>query len=822
MGKALVVAYSGAGYPVPDNSAPIIGMYPYFGSSSQSFRWRAIGGGTIRNLAVYVSANSTALVTSTFAVRKNGTNQTLQVTYSSGATGLRTDTSNSFTVSDGDDVDIELSVPNDTSGSRTVTVRAISFEFESDSDTVSRIGASAASSVSTTAASSSYYLTPGGVGSLTTAERAARILTDYTASDLYAYVVSNVRTTTTTIRSRKNGANGGQSVSYGSGETGVKTDTSGTDSLTSGDDFCWSLTTGTGTGTFALGAVGSALTSTNNEWDAFHGRNAGLNMTAGLTYYLAPSGGLISPTSTEAQGRAYQYFDSHYADLRANVYANAATATSYVYFRVSGADTSLSLSYSAGETGVKTDTSNVVDVTSGEPVGYRVVNGTGGAITLSYVGVTGYTDAAAADRSAIVGSTQGEGSAAATQRVGMYGVGGITAASGVVVALLQAASGAGAVALAAPAVSPLRNGGSVAGVLGPGASIAGSVRDAISGAGVVSDFGANAVATVRTGVSGVGALAVPGSSLSSSATSSEGSGSLGPGGSGGLEVNIQSAGDGSVSGSGAGRSVVADRPEGAGAASVAADGRTNAADTVVTDGSAVVGGLSAAGAANAASASAEVGASAGGRATQYLSGALSSDVDTSGGDQVSLRTAAVSAGDVVPTAAGSVTPASRARGAVDLSVTGGGSVGVADRPAVAGAVATAATAPVLGVAKGVGAAAVGPAADGSVGARAGASVHAGVAPTSGIEALVRQALAVAGITEAGGAGVLKVAVYLSVDGGVTLLASGTVQLRQESLQEQLLELIGHIVDVYATGEIEEVSIVGSIQDMEITLKGRIR
>lgn len=122
----------------------------------------------------------------------------------------------------------------------------------------------------------------------------------------------------------------------------------------------------------------------------------------------------------------------------------------------------------------------------------------------------------------------------------------------------------------------------------------------------------------------------------------------------------------------------------------------------------------------------------------------------------------------------------------------------------------------------MGAAAVGPAADGSVGARAGASVHAGVAPTSGIEALVRQALAVAGITEAGGAGVLKVAVYLSVDGGVTLLASGTVQLRQESLQEQLLELIGHIVDVYATGEIEEVSIVGSIQDMEITLKGRIR
>lgn len=492
MGKVLVVSHTGPGYSVPDNSSPIIGMYPYFGTSTQAFAWRAIGSGTIRNLAVYVSANSTTLVTSTFAVRKNGTNQSLKVTYASGATGLQTDTSNSFTVADGDDVDIELAVPNDTSGSRTVTVRTISFEFESDAGTVSRIGTSADTSVSFSTASATRYLTPGGVASLNSVEKLARVLTDYTASDLYASVASNARSTTTTLRSRKNSANGGQSVSYSSGETGVKTDTSGTDSLASGDEFGWSITSGTGTGAITLRAVGSALSSDNNEWDMFHGRNAGLGMTAGLTYFLAPSGGLISPVSTEANGRAYQYFDSHYTNLRANIYTNGATAASTIAFRVSGVDSALSLSYAAGETGVKTDT-DIVDVTSGETICYRVVNGTGGSATLSYVGVTGYTDSSG-DYSTIVGSTNGEGAATVTQRVTLHAVGGIAIGGGA--ALTVALDGA------------------VSGTPAPAGHTAATLRHGLSAAGYSPGVDASPVVPERHGISASGSSSPAGDGAS--------------------------------------------------------------------------------------------------------------------------------------------------------------------------------------------------------------------------------------------------------------------------------------------------------------------
>lgn len=62
--------------------------------------------GTLMNLYTYVSSSSTD-ANSTITLRKNGVSQTLEVTYTAGQTGLQSNTSSSFAVSQGDRIAVK-------------------------------------------------------------------------------------------------------------------------------------------------------------------------------------------------------------------------------------------------------------------------------------------------------------------------------------------------------------------------------------------------------------------------------------------------------------------------------------------------------------------------------------------------------------------------------------------------------------------------------------------------------------------------------------------------------------------------------------------
>lgn len=67
-----------------------------------------------------------------------------------------------------------------------------------------------------------------------------------TVKNISIYVEANSLSASSTFRIRKNGANGTSAVTIPAGVTGRFSDTSGTDSIASGDDFCYQLVTGAG------------------------------------------------------------------------------------------------------------------------------------------------------------------------------------------------------------------------------------------------------------------------------------------------------------------------------------------------------------------------------------------------------------------------------------------------------------------------------------------------------------------------------------------------------------------------------------------------
>src|SRR5579872_752514 len=110
-----------------------------------------------------------------------------------------------------------------------------------------------------TSGSTSYYIPLGNVcnNNVTTesqvqsTERASA-----TYSNLYALIQANLRSTASTIRFRKNTANGNQSASITASTTGIFQDATNTDNVVATDLTCAVLVTGIGTSSQTVASVG--------------------------------------------------------------------------------------------------------------------------------------------------------------------------------------------------------------------------------------------------------------------------------------------------------------------------------------------------------------------------------------------------------------------------------------------------------------------------------------------------------------------------------------------------------------------------------------
>lgn len=225
----------------------------------------------------------------------------------------------------------------------------------------------------------------------------------YTWKNLYVRVITNTITVAagSVFRSRKNTANGNQVATYGSDETGVKEDTSNTDSIASGDVFNYSLVTQTEAGTNTVTTTIISTLLTHSSTTAVQG--GGSNSAETVDVYIPISGRLAG--TTEAAREVTLYYSATFTRLYTNVPTNTATTLAFT-IRKNNTNGSNTVSYGASETGTKEDTTNSDSFTSGDEVStFADINGGSYNVTiLQYETSSGFRLANVTGASSISGS----------------------------------------------------------------------------------------------------------------------------------------------------------------------------------------------------------------------------------------------------------------------------------------------------------------------------------------------------------------------------------------------------------------------------------
>jgi len=349
--------------------------------------------GTFANLYCRVTSNA-CTVSSTVTVRKNGAGTALTLTIGSDATGEFEDATHSDTVAAGDEVNYEVAIPPE-AGTNTMTLSMFGVTFAAATDTATVL--TTADSLSFSTASSTQYMSLVNNDVATTEANAQWTAQGgFTGTHLFVNVSSNARTTNTVFRSRKNTADGNLTLTFGSGETGIKEDTSNTDTLTAGDVYDVSVTTGSGTGSISVPQRAITLISTNRAFPVVGSAiGAVYSPTAGTTAYLH-GGYLPAAKATESEAQLLSRITCTLSHLTAHVSANSVATTATTFkSRIGGADGNQLLSFAAAETGTKTDASNTDALTAGSSryCVQVIVPATSGSITLRNVGLMGASEA---------------------------------------------------------------------------------------------------------------------------------------------------------------------------------------------------------------------------------------------------------------------------------------------------------------------------------------------------------------------------------------------------------------------------------------------
>lgn len=361
-------------------------------TTSQNAKIAIREAGTMSNFFVRVTTNTHTTAGSVFSVERSN-NDELGITFAAAETGIKENTGTSTAYISGDEANFECATAANV-GTTTITIASMGVQFNptDTSRTVSWMGV--LPGLSTSATSTTWWINPNSYGDYTTTEANAkyRVRGSFTASNLYVTVTSNPKTMT--FKTRVNGADGAQLVSFAAAETGTKEDTSNTDALVAGDDYYYQVTVGTEAGTSQWWMVSTKLLSTSGEFMIESARSTGVLAQAfNVTNFMAPGSDVQGISTTETDVNSAPRFNFTAKELSALVTANTiATSATVVRTRVNLGNGSQSLSYAAGETGLKSDSVNT-DVITGDGTNefnYSVVTpNTSGSISFKWVGVIG-------------------------------------------------------------------------------------------------------------------------------------------------------------------------------------------------------------------------------------------------------------------------------------------------------------------------------------------------------------------------------------------------------------------------------------------------
>lgn len=355
---------------------------------------------TFSTLGCHVASNSLSTAATTITFRKNGANGNGTLTIPAGTTGTFTDTVNSDSLVSGDKYNAQISTAS--GGTGTLTFGGIRVVANVTGSHTVQYGCALSTNMSLTA-NTLYYIGMAGNMSANTTIQNAEVTMGPPGTMLNAqiYVVTNGRSSNTTLRSRINGLNGNIVIVIGGGLTGLFEDTTNTDALSSGDKFCWELQTGASSGNFGVRRINGNYTATSGKTTTVVAHTIdGVSKSSGQTL-RAPLAGCIPPAvSTEAEVQCQAGFPFTATKLRIGVSSNTYTGSSTFVLRKNGANSALSVTVPAGTTGIFSDASNSEDFSSTDLANYAWSGGTSGSGTARYFQVdmedktaTGYSQA---------------------------------------------------------------------------------------------------------------------------------------------------------------------------------------------------------------------------------------------------------------------------------------------------------------------------------------------------------------------------------------------------------------------------------------------
>lgn len=201
--------------------------------------------GTLKNMSVNVAANA-RVNDVVLKSRINGADGTLLITIAAGTTGIFEDITHSDTVAEGDLADTAHTYG---AGTDSISYWYFALDYVAASNQRFTLLNNAGSAVIPTTAVTNYLHMGGGIGSgATEADRQIRPREAITLTNMSTLIVANTITASSTLKLRKNGADGNLLITVAASTSGTFNDSSNSDSIAASDDINYQLITGaTGT-----------------------------------------------------------------------------------------------------------------------------------------------------------------------------------------------------------------------------------------------------------------------------------------------------------------------------------------------------------------------------------------------------------------------------------------------------------------------------------------------------------------------------------------------------------------------------------------------
>jgi hypothetical protein len=341
--------------------------------SSAQINWQAAG--VFSNLYCRLSVNASTGA-GTFKFRKAGSNGNQSISIGAGVTGEFQDSVNTDSVVAGNPIDYQWTIGS--GGSASITLAAACFAATTNTIAV-LANASTGAGISSVSATTWTALSSNVAGE-SSSEANVQYTMRLTGTFQHMQVVisANTRTDTTTFGFRKNTANGNQTISVLTTQTGAFIDNTHTDSVVSGDLVNFFTTTGAGSGTITVIGLTVDLSSTANQSTSICGAQGGTqNINANTTQYWSAQG-CIATTTTETNVQCKTNAPYTASRMRIKISVNGVTASSTLTFRKNTANGNQTLSVGSSATGLFEDTTNTDVLVATDEIDYQMVLGATG------------------------------------------------------------------------------------------------------------------------------------------------------------------------------------------------------------------------------------------------------------------------------------------------------------------------------------------------------------------------------------------------------------------------------------------------------------